>query len=135
MHDVRIGLKERDERGSELGILLCELECQRGEDELESAAILNISRAEKGGTQTVVCEQPFCDCLCYCRLSSPGKSIEPEDRGFVEILGPTLDPVQGALSGSLETSVPIPVSISCSARAMTVIQNQNLGFEMWKLAS
>ena len=121
MYNVRVGSEERDKRGTEFGVLLCKLERQGGEDKLEITAVLDASRAEKRGAQAIFREQPFRDRLCDCRLSCPSESIEPEDGGLLEVLGPALDLVQYALSGSLETAVPVPVSVSCSMRATATI--------------
>ena len=134
MCDFRIGPQERDERGSEVRISLRKLECQRGEDELESTAVLNASQTEEGRSQTVVSEQPFRDGLRDRGLSRPSKPIEPEDGKVFEILGPVPDLAQHVLPGSVKTTFPVPVSISCSMRATTIIQNQRLGFETSKSA-
>ena len=134
MRDVWIGLEERDERGSEFGVPLCELERQRGEDELEITAILDAPRAEKRGTQTAVGEQPFCDRLRDRGLSRPSESIEPEDGRPFEILDPALNLIQHTLSSPLETPSPIPMPMSCPMRPMATIQNQFIGFETRRLA-
>ena len=134
MRDVWIRLEEGDKRGPEFRVLLCKLERQRGEDELEITTILDASRAEKRGTQTVVGKQPFRNRLRDRGLPCPSESVEPEDGRRLEILGPLLDFVQHTLPGPLETARPTPVSITCSMRAVTAIQNRHIGFETRRLA-
>jgi hypothetical protein len=132
---VWIGLKERDKLGSEAWVLLRKLERQRGEDELEAAAILNAPRAEERCSQTAIGEDLFCDRLRDGGFPRPGESVEPEDWRLVEILGPPLDLVQHVLPGSLQATAPISVLISGPVSATTTIQDNRIDFEIRKSAS
>ena len=111
MNNVRIGSEERDKGGSESWVFLCELECQRGKDEVEVTSVLNTPRTEERCSETAISEDPFCDCLRDGRFSSPGESIEPEHGGRVQASSPTLDLVQHALACSLQATIPIPMLI------------------------
>ena len=132
MDNVRIGLEERDERGTEVWVHLRKLERQCGEDELEVTAILDTPRAEKRCSQTAAGEDPFCDTLCDCGLPRSGEPIEPEDWRPVEILGPLLDLIQHTLPGLLQATAPISVLVSGPMSATTTVQDHHIGCETCK---
>jgi len=129
VRDVWIGSEERDKRGSEFGVLLRKLKRQRRDDEFEITTVFETSRAEERGTQTAVGEHPFRDGLSDGGFPSPGEPVEPKDGRLLGILGPALDLVQDGSSRSLQATVSISMTIFCSPRTGTGIQNQGRDFK------
>ena len=73
---------------SKIGVLVCQLECEGGEYEVEVAAIFEVARTKERGSEAFFGENPLSDCLSDCRFPRPGEPIEPEDRRRAEIFGP-----------------------------------------------
>ena len=63
----------------------CELDGQGGEDEVEVAPVLEVSRTEERGTELSFYEQPLRDRLRDRALSCPCQSVEPVDGGLAEV--------------------------------------------------
>ena len=88
MDDVWVGLEERDEMSSKVGMLVCQLESKGREYEVEVATVLGVSRAKEGSSQEAIGERALGDGLSDRRLACPGQPVQPEDGGFVEVFGP-----------------------------------------------
>ena len=66
--------------GSKIGVFVCELKSKGGEDEVEVAAVLEVSGAKKGRSEETIGEDTLSDGLSDCRLPCSGEAIQPEDR-------------------------------------------------------
>ena len=75
MYDVWIRLEEGDEDGSEFVILVCQLEGEGWEDELEMTPVLEIARTEERGSKQPVGEDPLANRPGDRRLASPGHPV------------------------------------------------------------
>src|SRR5882757_2125544 len=113
-------------------MLVCELKCQRGEYQVEVTTILHATRTEEGRPEAAIGEGPSCDRLRDGGLSRPGESVEPENRGSVQIFNPALDLCQYTLSCSLQATGPIPVFISCTDSMRTAVQYRCVIFKRRK---
>ena len=78
---------------------------------MEIAPVLEVPRAEEGGTKQSVREHPLCDRLGDGCLSRSGEPVQPVDRRFVEVAGPKFNLVQDGASCSLETTAAIAMPI------------------------
>ena len=65
---------------------------------------------------------PLHDCLRDCGLPCPGKSVEPEDGGFVEVFGPRFDLVQDSLLRAREAASAISTLIDGPTSTGAVFQ-------------
>ena len=88
MHDIRIRLKEGNKSGSEFRELVCQLEGKSGEDEVQVAAVLEITGTEEGRSKLTVSEDPLTDRLGNCGLADPSEPVQPEDRRLIGVFGP-----------------------------------------------
>ena len=114
VYDIWIRLEEGNEDGSEFMVLVCQLEGEGREDEVEIAPVLEIARTEEGGSQQPVGEDPFADRLGDRGLASPSQPVQPEDRRLIEVFGPRLDFAQNAFSGPFEATAAAAVAVLCS---------------------
>ena len=127
MDDFWICLDKPDKGRSKLRVPPGELDSQRWEDRPEVTPVVEIPRAEEGGTQTPVRERPLRDRLCDCALARSGEPVQPIDRRLVEVTGPEFDLVQNFCPCSSETTIPIAMSILGLLRISDVIKNS--GFD------
>ena len=111
-----------------MGVPPGELDGQGWEDGLEVPAVLEVSGAEEGCTQPPVRKCPFRDRLCNCALSRPSETVQPVDRGLVEVTGPEFDFVQNCCTCSSETAVPIAMSILGLLCAPYIIEDSGFGY-------
>ena len=111
MDDFGIRLDQLDEDRPKLGVPSGELDSQSWKDRLEAPPVLEVSGAEKGGTQPPVRKRPLRNCLCDGTLPSPSEPVQPVDGGPVEVTGPEFDFVQNRCPCSSEASIPIAMSI------------------------
>jgi hypothetical protein len=109
--DSWIRLDQLYEDRSIFGVFPCELDSQGGEDEVEVAPVLEVSRAEEGGTEPSVCERPLRDGLRDGGLPRSSEPIQPVDRGLVKVARPEFDLVQNGPASSLETTITVAMSI------------------------
>jgi len=81
-------LKEGDESGSEFREFVGQLEGEGGEDEVQVAAVLKVTRTEEGRSELTVGEDPLADCLGDRGFASPSEPVQPEDRRLIGVFGP-----------------------------------------------
>ena len=110
--------------GAEVGVFVCQLETKGGEYEVQVTTVFEVPRTKKGSSQETFGECALSDRLGNCRLSCPGEAVQPEDGGFVEVLGPRLDLIQNSLPRTPEAALAISVSMSSPTSATTVFQYQ-----------
>ena len=125
--DFWIGLDQLDEDRSKLGVSSGELDSQGWEDGLEGPPVLEVSGAEEGCTQPPIRERPLRDRLCNSALPRPGETVQPVDRGLVEVAGPEFDFVQNCCARSFETTIPVAMSILGLLCAPKIIEDSGLG--------
>ena len=102
---------------------MCELESKGGKYEVEVAAVLEVSRTKKGGSQETISEDTLSECLSDRRLPRPGESIKPEDGGLVEVFSPRLDLGQDSLARASEAASAISMLISGPTSTATTVQH------------
>ena len=124
--DLRIGLGQRDEDRSKVGVLARELDSEGGEDEVEVTSILKVSRAEEGGTKMSICKRPLCNCLCDCGLPRPGQPVQPIKRGQIEIPGPRFDCVQNSATCPLEAAVTVTMPVLDPVCTTEIVEDSRL---------
>ena len=107
---------------SKVGVFVCKLESKGGKYEVEVAAVLKVSRTEKGCSQETISEDTLGDGLSDRRFPCPGESIKPEDGGLVEVFSPRLDLDQDSLARTPEAASAISMLISGSASTAAAVQ-------------
>ena len=90
---------------------MCKLNGKGGEDEPEVSPVREISGAEERGPESSVGKQSLCDRVRDGGLSRSGQSIQPVDRGCVEVACPEFDFIQNGGTGFLKTAVAISMPI------------------------
>ena len=106
---------------SKVGVFVCKLESKGGKYEVEVAAVLKVSRTEKGCSQETVGEDTLGDGLSDGRLSCPGEAVQPEDRRLAGVLGPMFDFVQDAFPGPLEAALSVSMLVAGPMSTTTVV--------------
>ena len=99
-----------------------ELESNGGEDEVQVAAVLKVSRTKEGRSQETVSEDTLGDGLSDRRLPCPGEPVQPEDGGLVEVLSPRLDLAQDSLARTPEAASAISMLISSPTSTAAAVQ-------------
>ena len=118
MSDPWIGLDQRDEVQSKVGVLARKLDGGGGENEVEVAPILEITRAEERGTKLSVRQRPFGDRFGDTSLPCPSDPVQPADGGLAKFL------VQSSISSKTTPRVPLrqplrsPCRNSCAQRKL-----------------
>ena len=107
---------------SKVGVFVCELESKGGENEVQVAAVLEVSRTKEGRSQETVSEDTLGDGLSNRRLPRPGKPIKPEDGGLVEVFSPRLDLGQDSLARTPEAASAISMLISSPTSTAAAVQ-------------
>ena len=107
---------------SEVGVFVCQLEGKGGEDEVQVAAILEVSRTKEGCSQETIGEDTFGDSLSDRRLPCPGEPVQPEDGGLVQILSPRFDLAQDSLARAAEAASAISMLISGPSSTAAAVQ-------------
>ena len=108
---------------SKVGVFVCELESKGGENEVQVAAVLEVSRTKKGCSQETVGEHALGDCLSDRRLPCSGEPVEPEDGGLIEVFGPQLDLIQDRLARAPEATSAISMLISGPTSTTAAVQH------------
>ena len=129
MSDPWIGPGQRDEEQSKVGVLARELNGEGGEDEVEIAPILEISRTEERGTKPSVRERPFCDRLGDSSLACPSNPVQPVDRGLSEVPGPKFDLVQNSYTCPLETAIAFTMPKLRPLRTAEIVEDSRFGYQ------
>ena len=65
-----------------------QLKGKGGEDKVEVATVLEVTRIEERHDEPSVNKHPLADCLGDRKLVSPGEPVQPEDRRPLEVFGP-----------------------------------------------
>ena len=107
--------------GPEFGVLVCQLECEGREYEVEIAAIFEITRTKEGRSETLFCEHMLCDGLSDCGFPGPSEPVQPEDGRLAGVLGPRLDIAQHCISCPFEATSAVTVTIFGSLCASTSV--------------
>ena len=107
-----------------------ELNREGGEDELEVAAVLEVSRTEEGCTKLSTCEYSLRDRLCNGALPRPSQPVQPVERALTEILRPELDLVQNCSARPFKTTPTTAVLIPGPLRAADIVDDSF--FSYWK---
>ena len=107
---------------SEVGVFVCELESKGGEDEVQVAAVLEVSRTKKRRSQETIGEDMFSDGLSDRRLPRSGEPVQPEDGGLVEVLSPRLYLAQDSLARAPEAASAISMLISSPTSTAAAVQ-------------
>ena len=94
---------------------------------MKVAPVLEISGAEEGSTELSVREHPLGDRLSDGSLPCTSESIEPVDRGFVEVACPKLDLVQDGPASPLETTITVAVSVLGLFGVAGVVEDTRFG--------
>ena len=90
---------------------------------MEVAPVLEVSRAEEGGAEPSVCKHPLCDCLCDGALSRPSETIQPINRGLLEVASPEFNFVQNRSAGTFEATIAISMSILGLFRTSEIVDD------------
>ena len=88
MCNIGIRPEEGHKVGSKVGVSVCQLEGESREYEVEIATVLEVARAKEGRSKAVLGEDTFGNGLSDRRFPCPCKTVQPEDRRLVEVLGP-----------------------------------------------
>ena len=133
MGDSWVRLDQWDEYRPEFGVVARELNSKGGEDKLEIAPVLEVSRAKEGGPEPSLGEHPLCDRPRDRTLSRSGESIQPVDGGQARVARPEFDLVQNRAPGSLETTIVVAVSILSPLRLMEIFEDSCFSYNVGSL--
>ena len=123
MDDIRVLLDKWNKCGSEFRVLARKLNGKGGEDELEIAPILVVSRTEEGSPEPSFCSGPLRNRLGDGSLPGSSEPVQPVDRRSVEVARPEFDLVQNGTAGSLETTFAFAVPILSLMCIMNVVED------------
>ena len=135
MSNPWILLHQWNKDGPKLRVFTCKLCGQGGEDRLEIAPVLVVSRTKEGGTKQTICKHSFCNCLRNCGLPCASQPIQPVDRGFVKVPRPEFNLVQNGLACPLEATFAVTIPVLSPLCAIEVIEGGCFSCEILMLGT
>lgn len=123
MCDIGIRSEERYEVGSKVRVFVCQLESKGREDEVETAAVLEIARTKEGRSKAVFRKHTPSHGLSDRGFPCPGKPVQPKDGRLVEVLGPRLDLGEYSTPRPFETTAATSVTVLGFFSTTTTVQH------------
>ena len=120
---------QRDKDRSEFDVLASELSGQCREYELKVPPVLEIARAEEGGTELAVRKQPLRGGLRDRGLARSGQPIQPVDGKLVRGPCPEFYGIQNGSARALETTFAVAVSVLGAICNAEVIEGRRFDYQ------
>ena len=134
MYDFGVGSEKRREVGSKFEVLVCELEGEGREDEVEITAVSEVTGTEEGRPEGIFGKDTLSDRLSDCGFSCPGEPVQPVYRRLGEVFSPRLDFVEYSFSCPLETTTTVAMAELCSFCPAAIVQHREVSYQRFELA-